>query len=137
MPSTSSLPRARKICAALILAIVLLLAVMAGRFLFLGDVIVELHGYIGNGVFVLALVNLGLTLADKADGGELAVAGLIALLTFSQIGLGYVGRDTADAAALHVPNGVLLMGLAGYQLAAIRMTRATVELGTHSQRSTG
>jgi hypothetical protein len=128
MPSTSSLARARQVCAALILGIVFLLAVLAGRFLFLGDLIIETHGYIGNGVFVLALVNLGLALADKADGGELAVAGLIALLTFTQIGLGYVGRDTADAAALHVPNGVLLMGLAGYQFAAARLSRAAATL---------
>ncbi len=127
MPSTSSLTRARQFCAVLILALVFLLAILAGRFLFLGEVIIETHGYIGNGVFVLALVNLGLVLADKGDGGEFAVAGMIALLTFSQIGLGYVGRDTADAAALHVPNGVLLMGLAGYQFAA---TRAKATAGT-------
>ncbi len=127
MPSTSSLTRARQFCAVLTLALVFLLAILAGRFLFLGELIIETHGYIGNGVFVLALVNLGLVLADKGDGGEFAVAGMIALLTFSQIGLGYVGRDTADAAALHVPNGVLLMGLAGYQFAA---TRAKATAGT-------
>lgn len=102
-----------------------LLAILAGRFLFLGDLIIEVHGYIGNGVFVIALVNLGLALAARADGGELAVAGMIALLTFTQIGLGYVGRDTADAAALHIPNGVLLMGLAGYQYATSRQIRET------------
>lgn len=127
MPSTSSLTRARQFCAVLTLALVFLLAILAGRFLFLGELIIETHGYIGNGVFVLALVNLGLVLADKGDGGEFAVAGMIALLTFSQIGLGYLGRDTADAAALHVPNGVLLMGLAGYQFAA---TRAKATAGT-------
>lgn len=122
MRSTSTITRARKVCAAVIAATVFLLAVLAGRFLFLGDLIIETHGYIGNAVFVIALANLALGLADKADGGEMAVAGLIALLTFTQIGLGYVGRDTADAAALHVPNGVLLMGLAAYQLASMRAT---------------
>lgn len=110
-------------CAAVIAATVFLLAVLAGRFLFLGDLIIETHGYIGNTVFIIALVNVGLGLADKAEGREMAVAGLIALLTFTQIGLGYVGRDTADAAALHVPNGVLLMGLAAYQLAGLRAAR--------------
>lgn len=124
MPSTTStITRARTVCAAVIAATVFLLAVLAGRFLFLGDLIIETHGYIGNTVFVVALVNVGLGLADKADGREMAVAGLIALLTFTQIGLGYVGRDTADAAALHVPNGVLLMGLAAYQLAGLRAAR--------------
>ena len=122
MPSTSSLVRARQVCAGLILGIVFLLAVLAGRFLFLGDLIIELHGYIGNGVFVLALANLGLALAARASGADTAVAFAIALLVFAQIGLGYVGRDTADAAALHIPNGVLLMGLAGYQFATARTT---------------
>lgn len=125
MPSTSTITRARRICAAVIAATVFLLAFLAGRFLFLGDLIIETHGYIGNTVFVVALVNLGLGLADRADGREMAVAGLIALLTFSQIGLGYVGRDTADAAALHIPNGVLLMGLAAYQFASMRSTVPT------------
>ncbi|WP_436795864.1 hypothetical protein [Actinospongicola halichondriae] len=124
MSPTTSLQRARQICAGLTLALVFLLAILAGRFLFLGNLIIETHGYIGNGVFILALVNLGLALADKADGGELAVAGMIALLTFTQIGLGYVGRDTADAAAIHIPNGVLLMGLAGYQFATTRTAKA-------------
>lgn len=129
MPSTSSLVRARQVCAGLILGIVFLLAVLAGRFLFLGDLIIELHGYIGNGVFVLALVNLGLTLRARASGPDTAVAFAIVLLVFAQIGLGYVGRDTADAAALHVPNGVLLMGLAGYQFATTRAA-ATAPAGS-------
>ncbi len=125
MSSTSALTRARQICAALTLGLVFLLSILAGRFLFLGDLLIETHGYVGNGVFVLALANVGIALADKADGGELAVAGMIALLTVTQIGLGYVGRDTADAAALHVPNGVLLMGLAGYQFATSRRSRVS------------
>ncbi len=129
MPSTSSLVRARQVCAGLILGIVFLLAVLAGRFLFLGDLIIELHGYIGNGVFVLALANLGLALAARASGADTAVAFAIALLVFAQIGLGYVGRDTADAAALHIPNGVLLMGLAGYQFATTRSPSSSTPAG--------
>ncbi len=120
MSQSPKLLRARLITSGVIAVIVVLLAFLAGRFLFLGDLVIEAHGYIGNTVFLLALVNLGMALADEGDGPELAVAGLIALLTFSQIGLGYVGRETADAAALHVPNGVLLMGLSGYHFADLR-----------------
>lgn len=120
MPSPTTLLRIRTILAGVIAVTVVLLAFLAGRFLFLGDLIIETHGYIGNTVFLVALISLGLGLVDKADGPELAVAGFIALLTFAQIGLGYVGRETADAAALHVPNGVLLMGLSGYQFADLR-----------------
>ena len=126
MQPTPKLLRIRTALAGLIAVIVVVLAFLAGRFLFLGDLVIEIHGYIGNTVFLLALVNLGLGLIAKADGGQLAVAGLIALLTFSQIGLGYVGRETADAAAIHIPNGVLLMGLSGYQFADLRnRARAT------------
>ena len=100
--------------------LVLLLAVLAGRFLSLGEEIIEVHGYIGNGLFFLTLVNVGLVLRTTSHGPTVAVAGAIALLAFAQVGLGYVGRDTADAAALHVPNGVLLMGLSAYHFAEAR-----------------
>ena len=121
MRSSPTLRRAHRIVAGSLAVLVLLLAVLAGRYLSLGDQIIVLHGYIGNGVFVLALANLGLAVALHPDDGPvLAVAGLVALLTFAQVGLGYVGRDTADAAALHIPNGVLLMGLSAYQFADLR-----------------
>lgn len=123
--ASPTLDRVRLVLSGTILASVFLLAVLAGRFLFLGDLIIETHGYIGNAVFFLAVVNVGVSLRAGAGGVEMAVAGMIALLTFAQIGLGYVGRDTADAAALHIPNGVLLMGLAGYQFASVRAERAT------------
>lgn len=125
MHASPKLLRIRTALAGVIAVIVVALAFLAGRFLFLGDLVIELHGYIGNTVFLLALISLGLGLVDKADGGQLAVAGLIALLTFSQIGLGYVGRETADAAAFHIPNGVLLMGLSGYQFADLRFRSRT------------
>ncbi|MBI1843269.1 MAG: hypothetical protein HYR89_01435 [Actinobacteria bacterium] len=44
---------------------------------------------------------------------------LAAVLT-GQIGLGYLGRETAEAAAWHVPLGVLSFGLAVYQTTAVR-----------------
>lgn len=120
MPSPSTLARARQVCAALVLGLVFLLAILAGRFLTFGDLVIETHGYIGNGVFMIALVNLGLGLVAKADGHDMAIAFAIVALMFAQIGLGYVGRDTLDAQAIHIPNGVLLMGLAGYQYAVLR-----------------
>lgn len=125
MPSRSHLVRAQEILSGIIAVTVLALAVLAGRFLFLGDLVIETHGYIGNAVFLVALVNLAVTVGSRADGVTTAVAFAVVLFTFAQIGLGYVGRDTPDAAALHVPNGVLLMGLAGYQFAAARTRRAT------------
>ena len=118
--TTPALRRAQRWIAGTIAALVVLLAVLAGRFLFLGESIIELHGYIGNGLFFLTLVNLALVFRTTSHGPTVAVAGLIALLAFAQVGLGYVGRETADAAALHVPNGVLLMGLSAYHFGESR-----------------
>lgn len=123
-----TLLRARQVIAGTIAVVIVLLAFLAGRWLNFGGTIIEVHGYLGNAVFLLALVNLALTFkAAPDDGPALAVAGLIALLTFSQVGLGYVGRETADAAALHVPNGVLLMGLSAYQIGSLRHRPATLD----------
>ncbi len=107
--------RAHQLVAGLMAALVLVLAVMASRSVRLfGTWEIELHGYVGNTLFILALVNGGL--AVKRRQGEL-IALIIGLLVFAQIGLGYVGRDSLEAASWHVPNGVLLMGLTTYQFA--------------------
>lgn len=120
--SRSGLARIQLILAGVIAATIVVMAALAGRWWFLGEAIIELHGYIGSTVLVLALVNLAVTFRiDSRDGPALAVAGSIVLLAFAQIGLGYVGRDTEDAAAIHVPNGVLLMGLSAYQFADLRL----------------
>lgn len=120
MTSTEILLRAQRVVAATMALAVLVLAVMAGRSLF-GPWDIVVHGYVGNGVFLLAMMNVGLVLAAKPTGLQFGLAGFIALLVFTQIGLGYVGRDTAEAAAWHIPNGVLLMALTTYQFADLQL----------------
>lgn len=115
----------RVILAGVITVAILVMAALAGRHLTLGDQIIEVHGYIGNAVFVLALVNAALVVAAGLPGRDFALAVAIVLLMFAQIGLGYVGRDTAEAAAWHIPNGVLLVALSAYQFAEARRTAAT------------
>jgi hypothetical protein len=95
------------------------MAAIAGNHLF-GSWDIEVHGWIGNGVFVLAVAGLALAIARRAPTDELTLAAAVGLLTFGQVGLGYVGRDTLEAAAWHVPNGVLLMALSTYQLAVLQ-----------------
>ena len=117
----TSLLRIHRVLSGAIAATIVVMAAIAGRWWFLNEAIIELHGYIGNAVFALAVVNLAVAFRiDPGNGAALAVAGLIALLAFAQVGLGYVGRETADAAAIHVPNGVLLMGLSAYQFGDVR-----------------
>lgn len=121
--SRESLLRAQRTLAAVIAALILVMAAIAGRSIF-GPWDIEVHGYVGNGLFVLAVVNLALAIYRRPSTAELTVAALIGMLTFAQVGLGYVGRTQLEAAAWHIPNGVLLMALSTYQWATLQ-ARAT------------
>jgi hypothetical protein len=99
---------------------VLVQAALAGRFLFEGGDIV-LHGILGNITFALTVVGVVLVVARGLPGRYFAVAVALLALTFAQVGLGYVGRETAAAAAWHIPNGVAIVALASYQLALLSM----------------
>lgn len=105
----------------LIPLLVLVQAAMAGQFLYGGEDIIELHGYLGNATFALTLVGVPLALmVRKGDGLAFGLAVALVALTFAQVGLGYVGRETADAAAWHIPLGVTILGLASFQLSLLR-----------------
>jgi len=118
VPAPDALRRAHRTLAAVLAAAILAMAAIAGNYLF-GSWDIEVHGWIGNTVFVLATAGLALAIARRAPSDELTVAAALGLLTFGQVGLGYVGRETAAAAAWHVPNGVLLMAISTYQLAVL------------------
>jgi len=121
VPSPAALRRAHPPLAAVIALLLLVQAVLAGRSeVLFGSWSIEVHGMVGNGLFVLVVANLALAIARRAGTVELSVAAALGLLTFAQVGLGYVGREELEAAAWHVPNGVLLMGLGGYQLALLQ-----------------
>ncbi len=92
---------------------VLVQAAIAGQALFVSPTLFGLHGGIGHGVLLLAVLTAGaawLARSSKVAAGmaTLAVAGLV-----GQTGLGYVGHRTgvALASSLHVPLGVALLGL--------------------------
>ncbi len=76
--------------------------------------LVTVHEMLGNAVFLVAI---GLVVSAFVavqnglfDRGLLIVAIIILVLVVAQTGLGYAGRTNLDAMALHLPNGVLLMG---------------------------
>lgn len=108
---------AHTVVSGLLVATVFVQAALAGRFFFSGAEI-ALHGYLGNGSFTLGLIAVGLALAGRMPPWLLAVTGMTALLMFVQTGLGYLGRDELEAAAWHVPLGVLIFGLAMWQFTA-------------------
>ena len=102
--------------AGITLALVLVQAVLIGQGLFLGDPSrTALHGWVGNVTFVGAIVLAGLSIISVRRGEigrpVLGLSVLVALLTVAQIGLGYAGRRGGIAAALHIPNGVLIAAL--------------------------
>jgi hypothetical protein len=102
--------------AALTIALVLIQAVLIGQALYIGDASrLALHGYLGNVSFLAAVVLAGLLVFASRRGGTpraaLALGALVAVLMIAQIGLGYSGRGGGWPAAIHIPNGVLIVGL--------------------------
>ena len=122
-PVRSGLLVAYRVLAGLSALLVLVMAALAGRHLSLGAGI-ELHGVLGNIVFTFAVVMVVLSFVTQTRGVVVGHAVAFAALCFAQVGLGYVGRETAEAAAWHIPNGVLLMGLAVAHLSLILPGRA-------------
>jgi hypothetical protein len=111
-PSTSSLLVKGYAASVQLVAFgVLVNAFIAGRSL-IGDWDILVHGIIGNGVFVFAVLALVLAVVLRAGRTTVAAAALLAVLVFAQVGLGYSGRNSPDAVAWHIPNGVLIFGLA-------------------------
>lgn len=97
--------------------IVLVQAAIAGQHLFEGSSI-SVHGILGNITFALTVIGVVLAVVRRLAASAFFVSVALAALTFAQIGLGYVGRETSTAAAWHIPVGVTIFGLACYQLAA-------------------
>lgn len=125
--TTPPAPRRRPVvtgsrAAAHVLAgLVLVQAVIAGRSdrLF-GSWDIAAHERLGNVVFLVALVGLVLAVVARQSRASIPVAAALLVLVTAQVGLGYAGRSTAEAAAWHIPNGVAIFGLAVYNITATR-----------------
>lgn len=121
----STARRAYVVLAWVVALAVLVQAVLAGRALF-GSWSITVHGVLGNATFAVAMVVVAVAVAARAGRQAVVVAALLAVVLTVQIGLGYAGRDRAEAAAWHIPNGVLTFGLAIHQLhLAGRLRRPT------------
>lgn len=112
---------AHRILVIVLPAFILVQATLAGQHLFEGSGI-SLHGILGNVTFSLTVVGVVLAVLRRSDGPAFFVAVALMALTFAQVGLGYVGRETTIAAAWHIPVGVTIFGLACYQLSDLRRT---------------
>ncbi|HEY9555825.1 MAG TPA: hypothetical protein VIR58_03760 [Acidimicrobiales bacterium] len=101
--------------AVIVAVLVLIQAVIAGRALF-GSWSITVHGVLGNSTFAVAVALVAAAAVARAGRHAVVVAVLLAVVLTTQIGLGYAGRNSAEAAAWHIPNGVLAFGLAVHQL---------------------
>jgi hypothetical protein len=119
--SRAKLLNAYRALAGLVALLVLVQAWMAGQSdrLF-GDLDIVAHGIVGNISYLLAVGAFVITLVARADKAAVAVAAAIVVLMTVQIGLGYSGRESNEAAAWHVPIGVTIFGLAVYQVSQAR-----------------
>ena len=101
---------------ATISVLVIVMAGLAGQGVWGGDRdLIAGHGYLGNGIFALAAISAGIGFLAWQKGqigrANLILLGLVVVLLFAQIGLGYSGsRNESSLIAWHLPNGVLLMG---------------------------
>lgn len=105
--------------------LVMVQAVVAGQALF-GGWGIEVHGWIGNGSFLLGLVLLALAVVSRAGRAAAVTAAALAAAMFVQVGLGYAGRSALGAASWHVPLGVAIFGLSVYNL-TLANRHATIE----------
>ena len=107
----SSLSRVLVTLAWLVPVGILVQAVLAGQAIFVAPSLFGLHGGLGHGVLLLAVVTAGLAwMLRRKTAAWVATAVVVALI--AQIGLGYTGHrgGLAAASALHVPLGVAVLG---------------------------
>ena len=94
-------------------ALILVQAYLAGQAWFQSQLgLISIHGWLGNVSFLTAILLVVLAfLGMRREGwgrAEMVLGVILVLLMTAQLGLGYSGRRSAAAAALHIPNGVLL-----------------------------
>lgn len=105
-----------RVVVALLPVLVLVQAVIAGRALF-GGWSITVHGVLGNVTFAVAVGALVLAMLTRHRLAATWTAALVVLLTV-QIGSGYLGRQSLEAASWHIPLGVATFGVTVY-LAAV------------------
>jgi len=107
----TSLSRALVPLAWLVPAGILVQAVLAGQAIFVSPSLFGLHGGVGHGVLLLAILTAALAWVNRRRPAAWLGTGVVVAL-IAQIGLGYTGHrgGLASASALHVPLGVALLG---------------------------
>jgi len=113
LATDARLIRAFQLVAGLIALLILVQATLAGQFTYNEPDLKDVHAIVGNVLFMLALLQLGLAWLTRGSWRYRMViwSVLVLLLIVTQIGLGYGSRDNVDSAAIHIPVGVFLFAL--------------------------
>lgn len=131
--STRSLPLA--VVTWLIPAGILVQAGLAGRVVFVEPSLLGVHGAIGNGVLLLALVTASFIWAAGHPTHVAVLASLTVVGLVAQVGLGYAGRRAEVASAAHVPLGAALLALSA--VVAVLVSQHTVRARRGSRADAG
>jgi hypothetical protein len=112
---------AAQVVSATLVAFVLAQSAVAGQFLYTSTGLRSVHRILGEGLGVVgvALVVCA-AMTRRTNRRLLVVAAWMLVILIAQTGLGFVGRDTPDAAALHIPLGVVAFGVALYAFSLSR-----------------
>jgi len=106
--------------------VVLIMAVLGGRF-FVSPSVIDVHGYLGNFLFLMVIGQAALLVLSKPGGrfgkAILGMSLLTVLLVVGQIGLGYSARTSINALSWHIPNGVLIIAVSTAILAQLPHAR--------------
>lgn len=134
MDTDPRLIRGFQLVAGLIALLILVQAALAGQFTYNEPDLRNVHEIMGNALFMLAIGQLALAwLSRDAWRYRMVIWSVVVLLLIvAQIGLGYLGRDSGDWAAIHIPVGVFLFSLSSIiaMLSAMDERARTVLRGT-------
>lgn len=126
--------------AALFAALVVIQAFLGTRGVFADPDLITMHEMLANAMFLMIVVQTVLSwmlYSHKAvSGAEVGINAALVLLTSAQIGLGYSTRGDSfvTTVSLHIPLGVLLMGLTC--VVATMAWRVRVQPGTTGHSAT-
>src|SRR5581483_9982709 len=106
---------AAQIVSATLAALVLAQSGVAGQFLYTSTGLRSVHRILGEGLGVVGVALVVCAAMTRRTNRRLVVVAVwMLVILVVQTGLGFVGRETPDAAALHIPLGVIAFGVALY-----------------------
>lgn len=100
---------------AIMTALVLVQAILAGRGWFVDYDLIDIHGVVGDITLLAGIVQVAIAFVtmrrQRTTRPLFGLSLAILILVIAQSALGHASSESATAASLHIPNGVLIFGL--------------------------